>query len=269
MRTKLDRIAKIAKERPKQRFTSLMHLINKESLLACHNELNGSRATGIDGIKKGDYEKNLNENIQNLVENMKAFTYIPKPVRRVYIPKAGSNKKRPLGIPSYEDKIVQMGFNKILNSIYEQDFMDSSFGFRINRNCHDALRTLNKYLSRERINYVVDADIKGFFDNVDHKWMMKFLGHRIADKNLLRYISRFLKSGIMENGVFHKSYSGAPQGGLISSTLGNIYLHYVLDLWFEKIVKKYCRGEAHMVRYCDDFVCCFEHENMPICSMRR
>lgn len=261
MITKLERIAKIAKERPKEKFTSLMHLINEESLIECHNELKGNRAVGVDGVSKDNYGKNINANIRRLVEQMKAFKYIPKPVRRVHIPKAGSNKKRPLGIPSHEDKIVQMGINKILTCIYEQEFIHNSFGFRKNKGCHDALRTLNNYLNNGKINYVVDADIKGFFDSVNHKWLMKFLEHRIIDKNFLRYISRFLKSGVMENGIFHKSYDGTPQGGLISPTLGNIYLHYVLDLWFEKVVKKYCKGEAYIVRYCDDFVCCFEYKN--------
>ncbi|HEY5560717.1 MAG TPA: reverse transcriptase domain-containing protein, partial [Clostridiaceae bacterium] len=133
--------------------------------------------------------------------------------------------------------------------------MDCSFGFRPNIGCHDALKQLDVYLTDRNVNYVVDADIKGFFNNIDHEWMMKFLNHRIADKNLLRYISRFLKAGVIENGSFEKSEAGAPQGGVISPILGNVYLHYALDLWFEKVVKKNCKGEAHIVRYCDDFVC--------------
>jgi group II intron reverse transcriptase/maturase len=252
MYTKLERIAEVARNNPKDKFTSLMHLVNKEMLTMCHYELSGNKATGVDKVTKKDYEANLEENIDDLLIRMKAFKYRPQPVKRVYIDKSGSNKKRPLGIPSYEDKIVQLAINKILKSIYEQDFMDSSFGFRQNRSCHDALKILNVYLSQKKVNYVVDADIKGFFDNVDHKWMMKFLEHRIADKNLLRYIGRFLKTGIMENGNFHKVYEGTPQGGIISPTLANIYLHYVLDIWFNNFIKKRCEGQAYIVRYADD-----------------
>ena len=261
MYTKLDRIAEIARNKPKDKFTSLMHLVNKEMLTICHYELSGNKATGVDNVTKEEYEANLEENIDDLIIRMKAFKYRPQPVKRVYIDKPGSDKKRPLGIPAYEDKIVQLAINKILKSIYEQDFMDCSFGFRENRSCHDAFKILDVYLSKRNINYVVDADIKGFFDNVDHKWMMKFLEHRIADKNLLRYIGRFLKVGIMDEGQFHKVYEGTPQGGIISPTLANIYLHYVLDLWFNKFIKKKCKGQAYIVRYADDFVCCFQYED--------
>lgn len=261
MYTKLKRIAEVAENNKATKFTSLIHLINKDMLIGCHNELSGNKATGVDKVTKAEYERSLEGNIDELLNRMKTFKYKPQPVRRVYIDKPGSDKKRPLGIPSYEDKIVQLAINKILKSIYEVDFMDSSFGFRENRSCHDALKILNVYLSKPNINYVVDADIKGFFDNVDHKWMMKFLEHRIADKNLLRYIGRFLKSGIMDNGKFYKVYEGTPQGGIISPTLANIYLHYVLDIWFNNFIRKRCKGEAYIVRYADDFVCCFQYEN--------
>lgn len=261
MSTKLDRIAEIAKERPNEKFTSLMHLINKEMLIECHKELKAKKASGVDNMTKLEYEANLETNIEDLLKRMKSLKYRPKPVKRVYIPKAGSSKKRPLGIPSYEDKIVQLAINKILQAIYEQDYVDSSFGFRPSRSCHDAIKILDVYLSSKNINYVVDADIKGFFDNVDHKWMMKFLEHRISDRNLLRYIGRFLNAGIIENGCFYKAYEGTPQGGIISPSLSNIYLHYVLDLWFEKVVRKWCKGEAYIVRYADDFVCCFQYES--------
>lgn len=261
MYTKLERIAEIARNKPKDKFTSLMHLVNKEMLTICHYELGGNKATGIDNVTKKEYGLNLEANIDDLLVRLKSFNYKPQPVRRVYIDKPGSDKKRPLGIPSHEDKIVQLAINKILKSIYEQDFLDCSFGFRENRSCHDAIKILDIYLSRRDINYVVDADIKGFFDNVDHKWIMKFLEHRIADKNLLRYIGRFLKSGIMDEGQFHKVYEGTPQGGIISPTLANIYLNYALDLWFNEFIKKRCKGQAYIVRYADDFVCCFQYED--------
>ena len=260
MLTKLDRIAEIAKEKPEEKFTSLVHLIDEEMLEQCHKELNGKKAVGVDEVTKAEYEENLDENIKALLGKMKNQQYRPLPVRRVYIPKAGTDKMRPLGIPSYEDKIVQLALNKILSAIYEADFLDCSFGFRPHRGCHDALKILDVYLSKRNINYVVDADIKGFFDHVDHKWLMKFIQHRIIDPNIQRLIGKFLKAGMMEKGSFQKVYERTPQGGICSPTLGNIYLHYALDLWFEEVVRKNCKGEAYMVRYCDDFVCCFEYE---------
>lgn len=260
METKLIRIAELAKSRPEMKFTSLAHLLDSEALIQCHRELPRKKATGINRTTKEEYEENLSDNIENLVSRLKQKSYRPMPVRRAYIDKPGTNKKRPLGIPEYEDKIVQRALAKILNAIYEQDFLDSSFGFRPNRNCHDALKILNYYFSNRRTNYVVDADIKGFFDNVDHKWMMKFLQHRINDPSLLRMIARFLKGGYMEEGKYYQTDLGTPQGGIISPILANVYLHYVLDLWFEKVVRKQCRGEAYIVRYADDFVCCFQYE---------
>lgn len=258
MLTKLERIAQIAKERPKEKFTSLMHLVNEDMLKSCHHELERNKATGIDKVTKDEYEANLDDNIKELVTNMKSHKYKPQPVRRAYIPKVESGKRRPLGIPTHEDKIVQKALNKILTSIYEEEFLDCSFGFRAKRGCHDAIKILDVYVSERNTNYIVDADIKGFFNHVNHEWLLKFLNERIADTNMLRLISRILKAGVMEKGKFYKIYEGTPQGGLISATLGNVYLHYVLDLWFEKVVKKYCKGKAYMVRYADDFIACFE-----------
>ena len=254
------RIAEIAKEDPKLKFTSLAHLLNVESLKQCHRELAANKATGVTGVTKEEYSENLDENLQNLVHRMKRMNYRPQPSRRVYIDKPGSKKKRPLGIPDYEDKTVQKGLAKILNAIYENDFLDSSFGFRPKRNCHDALKTLNYYIEDKYTNYIVDVDIKGFFDNVDHKWMIKFLNHRINDPKLLRIIARFLKAGFMEETKHIKENFGTPQGGIASPILANVYLHYVLDLWFEKKIRKECRGQAHIVRYADDFVCCFQYQ---------
>ncbi|WP_236619659.1 group II intron reverse transcriptase/maturase [Bacillus sp. 1NLA3E] len=215
----------------------------------------------MNGTTKEQYGESLEENIEELVSRLKSKSYRPVPVRRMYIPKLNSNKKRPLGIPEHEDKIVQKGTTKILNTIYENDFLDCSFGFRPNRNCHDALKILNYYIEKRAVNYVVDVDIKGFFDNVDHTWMMEFLKLRIADPNLLRIIGRFLKGGYMEEGKKYKTGSGTPQGGVISPILANVYLHYVLDLWFEKRVRKQCKGQAYIVRYADDFVCCFQYKS--------
>jgi RNA-directed DNA polymerase len=261
METKLAKIAEVAKSQPRIKFTSLVHLINEDSLKQCHHELPNNKATGINGTTKEQYEKNLDENIKELLSSLKRKSYRPVPVRRLYIPKVGTNKKRPLGIPEHEDKVVQKAIAKILNAIYENDFLDCSLGFRPNRNCHDALKILNHYIESKNIKYVVDADIMGFFDNVDHQWMMKFLSHRINDPNLLRILRSFLKGGYMEEGKNYKTDSGTPQGGVISPILANIYLHYVLDLWFERKVRKECRGIAYIVRYADDFVCCFQHKD--------
>lgn len=238
----------------------LMKYINYESLLEEHRKQEKDKATGIDGISKIEYEEELKENIEEIICEMKAFKYRPTPVRRVYIPKAGSDKLRPLGIPAYRDKLVQGAFAKVLNEIYENIFLECSYGFRPGRSCHDAIIELNRIIKGRRVNYIVDADIKGFFDNVDHKWLIKFLEYTIQDKHFIRYIGRFLKSGIMEQGKRIKTDQGTPQGGLISPILANVYLHYVLDLWIEKDIKKRYKGEVWLIRYADDFVVCFEYE---------
>jgi len=260
MNTKLIRIAELAQKNPEMKFTSLAHLLSVEALKLCHYELAGNKAAGIDEVTKTEYAENLEENITELVKRLKRKSYRPLPVRRVYIDKAGSKEKRPLGIPAYEDKIVQRALAKILEAIYESDFLDCSFGFRPKRNCHDALKVLNVYIEKRYTNYIVDADIKGFFNNVDHKWMMTFLKHRISDPSLLRLIARFLKAGYMEEGKKYEVDKGTPQGGLISPILANVYLHYILDWWFENAVKKQCKGQAYIVRYADDFVCCFQYK---------
>ena len=261
MLTKLAGIAEVAKRRPNEKFTALAHLINVDMLRLCHIEMDGKKATGTDEITKEAYNENLEENLADLVQRMKRQAYHPQPVRRVYIPKPGSDKKRPLGIPSYEDKLVQATLAKILSAIYEPEFLSNSFGFRPNRGCHDAIRELNDVLFFKPINYVADIDIRGFFEHVDHEWMVKFLEHRIQDPNIIRLIKRFLKAGVMENGVRYETLEGTPQGGLFSPILSNIYLHYVIDLWFEKRIRRQSRGEAYMVRYADDNVFCFQNED--------
>lgn len=259
MKTKLARIAEIAKAKPKERFTSLAHLLNKQMLWDCHLELPANKATGVDQVTKAEYGKDLESNLDDLLARLKRKGYRPQASRRTYIPK-DEKSKRPLGIPAYEDKIVQRGLNKILQAIYEQDFMESSYGFRPGRGQHDALRKLDSMIMRNPVRYVVDVDIRGFFNHVDHEWLMKFLKERIADPNVLLYINRFLKAGIMEKGMYEPTKEGTPQGGIISPTLGNVYLHYALDLWFEIAIKRACKGYAEMVRFADDFVCCFEHK---------
>jgi group II intron reverse transcriptase/maturase len=257
--TKLTRITELAKQRPRVKLQTLIHAIDEESLKAAHRVLSAEKAVGVDAVTKEEYGEKLEENIDDLLGRMKRQAYKPQPVKRVYIPKA-DGKKRPLGIPAYEDKLVQKALNEILTVIYELEFLDCSYGFRPGRSCHEALKEVTRILESKKVNYVVDADIKGFFDNVDHEWMMKFLQDRIQDPNLLRLIQRFLKAGVIEANVEYETDTGTPQGGVISPTLANVYLHYVLDLWFTVKIKRDCRGEAYLIRYADDFVCFFQYQ---------
>jgi group II intron reverse transcriptase/maturase len=235
-------------------------LLNEENLRECFGLLKKGKATGVDGVTLEEYEVNLDENLRGLVERMKRQAYKPQPVRRTYIPKA-NGKMRPLGIPAIEDKIVQKGMTRILEAVYEADFLDCSCGFRPNRSPHQALKQLNKIIMTQPINHIIDADIKGFFDHVDHGWMRKFLEHRISDTNFDRLIYRFLRNGYMEEGKEYDAEKGTPQGGIISPVLANIYLHYVLDLWLEKVIKSESRGAVEMVRYADDFVICVQYKD--------
>ena len=242
-----------------EKLTTLINRVNEESLKEAHRRQRTGKAAGIDGITKEKYAENLEENTKELIRRMKAFKYIPQPVRRTYIPKA-NGKLRPLGIPAYEDRLVQSVMAELLNEVYEPRFLDCSYGFRPNRGAHDAVRYLNQVIGQKRVNWVLEADIKGFFDNLDHKWLLKFLEHDIADKNFLRYIVRFLKAGVMEGTEIRDSDWGAPQGGLISPVLANVYLHYVLDQWYAIRLKKRLKGEVYYARYADDFVLLFEYE---------
>ncbi len=237
---------------------TIMHYVNRETLIKQHEKQQLGKASGIDGVTKEEYDKNLEVNIANLLTRMKNFSYKPRPVRKTYIPKA-NGKLRGLGIPCYEDKLVQGAMADILNEIYENIFLDISYGFRPKKNCHQAVSQINWLLMTKKINYILDADIKGFFDNIDHEIMMMFLEHEIEDKNFLRYIKRFLKAGILEDYKYYESDKGTPQGGLISPILANVYLHYVLDNWFY-VVKKEFKGEMYLIRYADDFVVMFQYE---------
>lgn len=260
METQLAKIAENVKKHPKEKLQTLVHAINVKTLEAKHRQMNGRKATGIDKVTKEKYEENLQQNLEELVSSMKKQAYKPQAVRRAHINKPGSTKKRPLGIPAYEDKLVQGVMADILTIIYEPKFHGCSYGFRPGRSCHDAIKMLNTILEEKKTNYIADVDIRGFFDNLDHDWLMKFLEHDIGDKNFLRLVKRFLKAGIMEEGKYLRSDVGAPQGGLISPILANVYLHYVLDLWFYKINRKQMQGESYMIRYADDYVCTFQYE---------
>ena len=239
---------------------NLASYINVNSLRTIHRTMDKNKASGIDKVTKEEYEQNLEENLENLVKRMKNGSYRPNPTRRVYIPKETKGKMRPLGISSYEDKLVESAIAQILEQIYEPKFYNESFGFRPNRNCHQAVREIIEMVQYRKTNYVVEADIRGFFDNVDHDWLMKMLRHDIADRRFLEIIEKFLKAGIMENGKYLDSERGTPQGNGASPILANVYLHYVLDNWFDVIVKRQCSGECYLIRYADDFVCCFQNE---------
>ena len=260
METKLARITKISKERPKEVFTSIYHFLNKDLLILCHKELDGKKATGLDGITKAEYEENLEENIEQLEKELQNMSYKPSPAKRVYIPKA-NGKMRGLAIAIYEDKIVQMALKKIIEAIYEPKLSNSMYGFRQNRSCHDALKQLNRIIENNKISYVVDADIKGFFDHVDWKWLIKCIEQHIRDPRIIRLIKRFLKAGIIEGTQYVEIIEGTPQGSILSPILANIYMYYVLALWFEKKIQKNFRGESYITIYADDFVCCFQYQN--------
>lgn len=259
METKLNRIAELSSINANEVFTSIYHLLNKELLMQCHQEQDKNKAKGIDGISKEDYEQNLDENLDNLVLRLKNKSYKPSPTLRKYIPK-GNGKQRPLGIASYEDKIVQKALKKLIEAIYEPRFLDCMYGFRPNRGCHDALKSLNWIIESKKINYVLDADIKGFFENIDHEWLMKCLETKIKDKNILGLVKKYLKAGLMEDNVYSATEVGTAQGSNLSPVLANIYMHYVLTLWFYKEVRKEMKGESYLIVYADDFVCCFQYK---------
>ncbi|MCI5183917.1 MAG: hypothetical protein D3921_15595, partial [Candidatus Electrothrix sp. AW1] len=212
--TKLHRIAEKARNEPGFKFTSLYHLMNEELLRGCFQRLRNDAAAGIDKMTKDMYAENLDTNLKDLIDRLHRMSYIPQPVRRKYIPKPGSTKQRPLGIPCFEDKLVQAGLVQIMEAVYEQDFIENSYGFRPSRSCHDALRVLSGAVENNPTNHIVEADIKGFFDNVNQEWLMKFLAHRIGDKRILRMVQRFLRAGVSEDGSVTFSDKGTPPCGV-------------------------------------------------------
>ncbi|MGH7252681.1 MAG: group II intron reverse transcriptase/maturase [Nitrospiraceae bacterium] len=260
MQTKLKLITSRARRDRGCRFTSLAYLLNEGFLARCFWELKRGKAPGIDGVRWEEYAEKLTENLRGLVSRLKAKRYGPQPVKRVYVPK-DEKSLRPLGLPVIEDKVVQMGIARILGAIFEVDFLEVSYGFRPNRSCHEALDRLDKAIMTKPVNCIVEADIKGFFDHVDHKWLMECLRQRISDPSFLRLIGRFLRAGIMEEGRYiQTTEEGTPQGGVLSPVLSNVYLHYVLDLWFERRLKRELSGYAEENRYADDFVICLQNK---------
>ena len=254
-KAKLSLITKKAAADRTLKFTSLIHLLNDEEYLyQCFKELERGKAAGVDTRTKESYtEAEIKQAIADVAQQLKTRKYRPQPVRRVFIPKS-NGKLRPLGIPTVMDKVIQLAVAKILEPIFEPLFLHSSYGYRPNRNAHEALKAVNDMLMGQKVNWVIDADIKAFFDNVSHNWTMECLKQRIADPNFLVLIRRMLKAGVMTEGRYEDTEQGTPQGGIISPVLANIYLHYVLDLWLEKKFKPILKGYAGMVRYADDFV---------------
>jgi RNA-directed DNA polymerase len=259
MITKLARIAEKAKADRRLRFTSLAHLLTPDFLIETWKQMNRKGASGVDGETTKEFESDLETRVEQLCARLKAKQYRPPPVRRVEIPK-GDGKTRPLGIPTVEDRLLQRAAARILGAIFEQDFLEFSYGFRPRRNAHQALRALRSHIVAGKVRHVYEADIRGYFNHINHEWLRKMVAHRIADPVILGLVGKWLRAGVMEEGVVTRTHEGSPQGGPISPVLANIYLHYVLDLWFEKKFKTWCQGEAYLTRFADDFVACFQYK---------
>ena len=254
----LGGVRRTAQARKQERFTALLHHLTVDLLRESYYALKRSAAPGVDGVSWQEYEHDLEERLTGLHRSVHRGTYRAQPSRRVYIPKV-DGRQRPLGIAALEDKIVQQAVVRILNQIYEADFRGFSYGFRPKRSPHQALDALHVGISRKRVNWILDADIRGFFDNMSHEWTMKFMAHRIADNRILRLIQKWLKAGVSEDGEWSETTAGTPQGAVISPLLANVYLHYVFDLWIEVWRQKVASGEVVVVRYADDLVVGFQH----------
>lgn len=260
-KTKLNRILWLSQQNKEILFNNLMNIFNVESLRECFNALDGKKAVGIDGVKKEDYAKDLDSNLQMLVKRIHEMGYRPNPVREVLIPKEGKpGGTRPLGISNFEDKIFQMMVQKTLENIYEPLFLECSYGFRPGKSCHDAIEALSKHLYENEIQVVIDIDLRNFFGTIDHKELETQLREKISDSRFLRYINRMFKAGVLSEGDLKMSDQGVPQGSLCSPILSNIFGHHVIDLWFEEIVKLHSKGKVALFRYADDVVICCQYE---------
>jgi len=257
MSTELERISELAKREHRLQFTSLAHLLTVEMLGVAYQRLRKDASPGVDGLSAQEYEQDLAGNLQDLHRRLREGRYRAKPVRRVYIEQDG--KRRPLGIPALEDKIVQRAVVSILEAIYEQDFLPCSFGYRPGRGAHDALDKVFRTIVIGKANYVLEVDIKGYFQNIVHEHLMAFLQQRITDSSLLRLIGKWLHAGVLEEGRLLAVTKGTSQGAVVSPILANVYLHYVLDEWMETVVKPRMRGEMYLIRYADDLIICFQH----------
>ncbi|MFM2217068.1 MAG: Group intron-encoded protein LtrA [Planctomycetota bacterium] len=254
---RLERISQRAESHPGEKFNNLLTLITLDMLDMAFSRLKSDKSPGIDGQSVGDYGTSLEENLHGLLQRLHRGSYRPKPSLRKEIPKE-NGKTRPLGMACVEDKIVQRAIVMILERIYEVDFYDNSYGYRPGKSCDQALGELGKVIATRKVNWISDSDIQGFFDNVNHQHLMAFLSQRISDPRLLRLIQKFLDAGVMIEGRYHETDTGVAQGSVLSPLLANVYLHYVLDQWFEQVVKTHIAGEAYLFRFADDFICCFQ-----------
>src|SRR6201988_1716593 len=254
----LDGVLKAARERKQERFTALLHHLSVDLLRDSFYALKRQASPGVDGVTWQEYETGLEDRLVDLHSRVHRGTYRAKPSRRVFIPKA-DGRQRPLGIAALEDKIVQQAVVTTLNQIYEVDFKGFSYGFRPGRSAHQALDALTAGIQRKRVNWVLDSDILGFFDNLSHEWAIKFIEHRVADRRILRLIQKWLKAGVSEDGQWSETSKGTPQGAVVSPLIANVYLHYVFDLWIEAWRQKVATGDVIVVRYADDLVVGFEN----------
>jgi group II intron reverse transcriptase/maturase len=253
-------VREVARRDKDARFTALLHHVDLDRLWKAYVAIRPQAAPGIDGVTWDSYGENLRENLEALLERVHSGAYRASPSRRAYIEKA-DGRLRPLGIATLEDKILQRAIVEVLNAIYEEDFLGFSYGFRPGRSPHDALDALTVGIERKKVNWVLDADVKEFFTNLDHDWLARFVEHRIADKRVLRLIRKWLNAGVIEDGTWTASETGAPQGASASPLLANIYLHYVLDRWVRQWRKRHAHGDVIIVRFADDFVAGFEHKS--------
>jgi group II intron reverse transcriptase/maturase len=261
METKLEQIAVKARCEPKLRFTSLAHHITRDRVQKNLSQIPKHSAAGVDGQTVEATKESFERWIEPMLLSIHRQGYRAPNIRRVYIPKPGKTEKRPLGVPTVSDRALQRSTAEVLSTIYEQDFLSCSFGGRPKLGAHHALATLIEVIAGGKTGWVLEADLKNFFGSLDHEWVLRFVEHRVGDPRLINLIRRWLKAGVLEDGAVHPSEQGTPQGGSISVLLSNVYLHYVLDLWFERVVKVRLRGEAHLVRYIDDFVICFQYRS--------
>jgi group II intron reverse transcriptase/maturase len=262
MSTQLGQIAKKAKLDRNAQFTSLAHLLTPAFLKETWRMMNRKAASGVDGESTEQFASEMEERVEEICRQLKAGAYRAPPVRRVEIPKGpGKSGTRPLGIPTVADRLLQRAVARILEAVFEADFLDCSFGFRPGRNPHHALQAFRRQVVTGKVSHVFETDIRSYFTRIDHQWLRRMVAHRIADPIILRLISKWLKAGALRDGVFIAAEEGTPQGGPISPVLSNVYLHFTLDLWFEKKFKSQCRGEAYLVRFADDFVGCFQFQD--------
>ena len=251
MSPKRLKVVERAKREPEGRFHSLAHLIDVSALMRADKRMRNDAAVGVDGVTKEQYGQALEDNLRSLHERLVSKQYRHQPIRRVHIPKE-RGKTRPIGISAYEDKLVQDALREVLEAIYEQDFLECSYGFRPGRGAHDAIRALDRIAHQGKVSWILEADVVSFFDSLDRTQLKEMLQIRVADGSLMRLIGKCLHVGVLDGSEYAEPDTGAAQGSVLSPILGNIYLHYVLDLWFERDVKPRLRGEAHLVRYADD-----------------